>query len=49
MRKKTEFPDGELREYAANILAANMLSQVDHEGHNILLMIGIGMSHGGSN
>jgi hypothetical protein len=43
-----------LREYAANILAENMLSQVDHEGHNILLMIGIidyneGMSHGGSN
>jgi hypothetical protein len=33
-----EFPDGELKEYAANILAENMLCQVDHEGHNILLM-----------
>jgi hypothetical protein len=49
MRKKTESPDGKLRENAANILAENMLSQVDHEGLNILLMIGIGMSHGGSN
>jgi hypothetical protein len=38
MRKKTEFPDGELSEYAANILAENMLSQLDHEGHNIMLM-----------
>jgi hypothetical protein len=38
MRKKTKFPDGELKEYAANILAENMLSQVDHEGHNILQM-----------
>jgi hypothetical protein len=27
-----------LKEYAANILAENMLSQVDIEGHNILLM-----------
>jgi hypothetical protein len=31
-----EFPDGELKENAANILAENMLCQVDHEGHNIL-------------
>jgi hypothetical protein len=35
---EVEFPDGELREYAANILAENMLSQVDHEGHSIMLM-----------
>ena len=35
---EVEFPDGELQEYAANILAENMLSQVDDEGHNILLM-----------
>jgi hypothetical protein len=35
---EVEFPDGELKEYAANILAENMLSQVDDEGHNILLM-----------
>jgi hypothetical protein len=38
MRKMTEFPDGELKEYAANILALNMLSQADHEGKNISLM-----------
>jgi hypothetical protein len=35
---EVEFPDGELKEYAANILAENMLSQVDHEGHIIMLM-----------
>jgi hypothetical protein len=35
---EVEFPDGELKEYAANILAENMLSHVDHEGHNIMLM-----------
>jgi hypothetical protein len=33
-----EFPDGELKEYAANILAEDMLSQVDHQGHNKMLM-----------
>jgi hypothetical protein len=33
-----EFPDGELKEHAANILVENMLSQVDHEGHNMMLM-----------
>jgi hypothetical protein len=33
-----EFPDGELKEYAVNILVENMLSQVDHEGHNMMLM-----------
>jgi hypothetical protein len=33
-----EFPDGELKEYAANILAEHILSRVDHEGHNIMLM-----------
>jgi hypothetical protein len=27
-----------LKEYAANILAESMLSQVDHEGHNMMLM-----------
>ena len=30
-----EFPDGEVREYAANIIAQNMLSQVDSEGFTI--------------
>ena len=33
-----EFPDGQVKEYAANILAENMLSQVDPDGHNRLLM-----------
>ena len=33
-----EFPDGQVKEYAANILAENMLSQVDHDGHSMLLM-----------
>ena len=33
-----EFPDGQVKEYAANILAENMLSQVDSEGHSTLLM-----------
>jgi hypothetical protein len=33
-----EFPDGELKEHAAKILVENMLSQVDHEGHNMMLM-----------
>jgi hypothetical protein len=27
---EVEFPDGELKENAANVLAENMLSQVDH-------------------
>jgi hypothetical protein len=35
---EVEFPDGEPKENAANILAESMLSQVDHEGHNIMLM-----------
>jgi hypothetical protein len=35
---EVEFPDGELKEYAVNILAENMLGQVDNEGHNTLLM-----------
>jgi len=36
-----EFPDGQVKEYAANILAENMLSQVDSDGHHRLLMEGI--------
>jgi hypothetical protein len=35
---EVEFPDEELKEYAANILSEIMLSQVDHEGHNSMLM-----------
>jgi hypothetical protein len=25
-----EFPDGQVKEYAANVIAENMLSQIDH-------------------
>ena len=27
-----EFPDGQIKEYAANVIAQNMYSQVDSEG-----------------
>ena len=33
-----EFPDGQVKEYAANILAENMMSQVDPDGPNQRLM-----------
>ena len=33
-----EFPDGQIKEYAANILAENMLAQVDLDGHTTLLL-----------
>ena len=33
-----EFPDGEVKEYAANIMAKNLLSQVDENGHPRLMM-----------
>jgi hypothetical protein len=33
-----EFHSGEWREYAANIPVENMISQVDHKDHNIMLM-----------
>ena len=29
----TEFPDGEVKEYLANVIAENMYSQVDDEGY----------------
>jgi hypothetical protein len=32
------FPDGSIKEYAANILAENMLSQVDSHGYNRILL-----------
>jgi hypothetical protein len=31
---KVEFPDGEVLEYAANVIAENLYSQVDKEGHH---------------
>ena len=33
-----EFPDGSIKEYAANILAENILSQVDPSGYNRILL-----------
>lgn len=33
-----QFPDGEVKEYAANVIAENMLSQVDSEGFTLTLM-----------
>jgi hypothetical protein len=33
-----EFPDGNIKEYAANILAENMSSQMDPYGYNTILM-----------
>ena len=33
-----EFPDGEVKEYAANITAKNMLTQVDSDGISTTLM-----------
>ena len=29
-----EFPDGKIKDYAANVIAENMYSQVDLEGHH---------------
>ena len=38
---EVEFPDGQIREYAANVIAENMLSQIDSEGYSTTLMSGI--------
>ena len=35
-----EFPDGQVKEYAANIIAENMLTQVDSDGMSTTLMEG---------
>jgi Reverse transcriptase (RNA-dependent DNA polymerase) len=35
---KVEFPDGEVLEYSANIIAENLYSQIDSEGRRYLLM-----------
>jgi hypothetical protein len=36
-----EFPDGTVREYSANLIAENMLTQVDSDGYSLTLMEGI--------
>jgi hypothetical protein len=33
-----EFPDGDIQEYAANVIAESISSQVDDEGRHTLLM-----------
>ena len=38
---EVEFPDGQVKEYAANVLAENMLSQIDSEGFSTTLFDGI--------
>jgi hypothetical protein len=38
---EVEFPDGQMKEYAANITAENMLTQVDSEGYSLTMMEGI--------
>jgi hypothetical protein len=35
---EVEFPDGQLKEYAANVLAENMLTQVDSDGFSLTMM-----------
>ena len=36
-----EFSDGTIKEYAANVIAENMLTQVDNDGFTTMLMEGI--------
>ena len=36
-----EFPDGTIKEYSANIIAENMLTQVDSDGFTMTMMEGI--------
>jgi hypothetical protein len=35
---EVEFPDGQLKEYAANVIAKNMLTQVDSDGFSLTMM-----------
>ena len=38
---EVEFPDGQVRDYSANVLAENMLRQVDSEGFTVTMVDGI--------
>ena len=38
---EVEFPDKQGREYSANIIAQNMITQVDHKGYSTTMMNGI--------
>ena len=35
---EVEFPDGQVKEYAANVIAENMLTQVDAEGYLTMML-----------
>jgi hypothetical protein len=35
---KVEFPNGQLKEHAANVIADDMLAQVDFDGHSLTMM-----------
>ena len=36
---EVEFPSGQLKEYAANVIAENMLTQVDSDGFSLTIML----------
>ena len=36
-----EFPDGTIEEYSTNIIAENMITQVDYDGFNMTMIKGI--------
>ena len=38
---EVEFPDGQVNDYAANVIAENMLTQVDEDGYSLTMMKGI--------
>ena len=38
---EVEFPDGQIKEYSANLIVENMLTQVDEDGYTITMMEGI--------
>ena len=38
MLYEVEFPDGQVKEYAANIIAENLLTQVDEDGYSLTMM-----------
>ena len=38
MTYEVEFPNGQLKEYAANVIAKNMLTQVDSDGYYLMMM-----------
>ena len=35
---EVEFPDGQVKEYAANLIMENMLTQVDSDGFSLMML-----------